>query len=353
MKKLIIGLPLLAFSLVIGVVLIILLVLFFVFFTLFGSPKESDHNLTQPSGATCSPTEEIQMDVWDIRFERAGVFSDMGDTIIEVSEKEGIDPVLFAAIAFFETGNGTSSAVTNYNNPGGLMDPATGSQQLFRYDTLEEGIQAMGVTLRNRILGDGLVTISDLGAVYAPVGADNDPNGINQNWVPSVTSISEELGGLTMNCETSNVEFSGDNAWVVPHTTTITSGYGPRSCTGCSDFHRGIDIADAGVNGTPAVAFADGIVTTSTANGTVHVSSTANMGSGYGYYVVIEHDNGMETRYAHLQEYGTPVGTEVVAGQQIGKVGSTGASSGPHLHFEILINGDWIDPMDYLTDFDL
>lgn len=353
MKKLFIGLPLAILGLVLGLFALALLVLFFVFFAIFGTPTEDDTKIENPQGATCSPSGEINMDSWNSRLENGGVLSDMGDVIIDIAEDKGIDPVLFAAIALFETGNGSSSAVVNFNNPGGLMDPSSGSQELFRYGTLEEGLDAMGSTLRNRIIGDGLTTIDKLGTVYAPIGATNDPHNTNVNWKPSVESISEELGGLTMNCETKDVKFEGDLAWVSPHTTRITSGYGPRSCTGCSDFHKGIDIAEDGINGTPAVALADGEVVESTSNGTTFVSSSTNMGTGFGYYVVVEHEDGMKTRYAHLLQKGSPVGTKVVAGQEVGRIGSTGASSAPHLHFEILINDEAVNPMDYLEDFDL
>lgn len=120
------------------------------------------------------------------------VLSNKANKYIEIAEKQGIDPVLFAAISLHESAWGKSNAVTTKNNPGGLMT-ATG---LMVFPTLDDGLEAMGLTLHNRILIDGKITIEDLGAVYAPIGASNDPSGLNMYWVPTVKEIVAKLGGL-------------------------------------------------------------------------------------------------------------------------------------------------------------
>lgn len=143
----------------------------------------------------------------------AGAFSGYTDSFLNTAKKYNIDVVLMIAIALHETGNGSSNAVVNKNNPGGLMNPATGSKQLYEFGTLAEGIDAMGKTLSNRINKDGLTTIDSLGAVYAPLGAANDPNNLNQHWVGNVGKNVSMLGGLTMNCTaytSSEIIFSGD-----------------------------------------------------------------------------------------------------------------------------------------------
>lgn len=165
------------------------------------------------SGAYCSPDKEVDRNKLTTMLASAGKFSGYADTFISVAQSQGIDPILFVSIALHETGNGTSNAVINKNNPGGLMNPATGSKELFVYSSLEEGIKAMGKTLHNRIIKDGLTTIDRLGNVYAPVGAANDPNGLNQHWVGNVSEHVNSLGGLTMNCESysdQSIAFSGD-----------------------------------------------------------------------------------------------------------------------------------------------
>lgn len=150
--------------------------------------------------SACSVTGEIDEASWNAAFANAGAFTGKGDLFIELAQQNGIDPVLAAAIAFHETGRGTSNAVVNKNNPGGIMDPSTGWSRLMHFATLEEGLAYTMANLKRRIIDDGLSTIEDLGAVYAPIGAANDPNGLNAHWVPTVTKFASELGGLTMNC---------------------------------------------------------------------------------------------------------------------------------------------------------
>lgn len=150
-------------------------------------------------GASCAPDKELNMSAYSSAFSNAGVFRGYEKTFISIAEKNGIDPVIMAAIAFHETGFGTSNAVKNKNNPGGLMNPD--GSGLFRFSTLTEGLESLGRTLHNRIIKDGKSTIEQLGSVYAPVGAANDPTGLNNHWVPNITKIVQNLGGLTMNCE--------------------------------------------------------------------------------------------------------------------------------------------------------
>lgn len=189
----------------IGTVLIPFLLIICTVVVLLGG---SDSETASDGGGSCSITGEIDKDKWDKAFKDAGVLSEYGDTFIRIAEEQGIDPVLFAAISFNETAWGTSSAVTQKNNSGGLMT----ANGLMSFSTLEEGLECMGLTLHNRIIVDGLTTIEALGSVYCPVGADNDPTGMNINWVPTVTEIAEKLGGLTMNCSAGGGNLSGDPA---------------------------------------------------------------------------------------------------------------------------------------------
>lgn len=150
-------------------------------------------------GAYCSPTKDVDTGRFNGAIGSAGVFAGHEEHFIRIAEKFSIDPVIMAAIALHETGYGTSNAVVNKNNPGGLMNP--NGSGLFVYATLEDGLESLGKTLHNRIVKDGKNTIEKLGSVYAPVGAANDPTGLNNHWVPNITKIVQNLGGLTMNCE--------------------------------------------------------------------------------------------------------------------------------------------------------
>ncbi|SIO21140.1 M23 family metallopeptidase [Agromyces cerinus] len=128
-----------------------------------------------------------------------------------------------------------------------------------------------------------------------------------------------------------NVQLIDTNAivWPVQNPTKRSDGFGPRSapCSGCSSSHDGVDFNPG--NGTPVVSIADGVVVLATENG-----------GGLGVNVEVQHNIGGElitSSYAHMQ-YGSiavSVGQQVTAGQQLGLVGTTGQSTGPHLHLEM------------------
>lgn len=111
-------------------------------------------------------------------------------------------------------------------------------------------------------------------------------------------------------------------------------GYRHDPFTGASAMHAGIDFK--GPIGTPIMAAADGVV------------SYAGVHSGYGNCVEITHANGLVTRYAHLSSFSVTLGQKVVRGVQIARMGSTGRSTGPHLHFEVRLNGQAINPLKFL-----
>lgn len=137
-----------------------------------------------------------------------------------------------------------------------------------------------------------------------------------------------------------NTEYYGGSfGWPTPGYKRITSPYGPRTYTlngkKVSSYHRGIDI------GAPSGA------KIAASNGGTVVTSAYNAG-GYGNYVILDHGGGKMTVYGHMSKRMVSVGQSVTKGQQIGKVGSTGRSTGPHLHFEIRVNGTAVNPINYL-----
>ena len=77
----------------------------------------------------------------------------------------------------------------------------------------------------------------------------------------------------------------------------------------------------------------------------------AGWNGGYGYCVTIAHPQGVATLYAHMNDYYVRVGQSVSRGQVIGECGSTGISSGPHIHYEVRVNGEQIDPIPYLPGY--
>ena len=117
----------------------------------------------------------------------------------------------------------------------------------------------------------------------------------------------------------------------------LTSNFGKRSAPkkGASTYHKGVDWATP--TGTPVYASCGGTV------------AKAGWGSGYGYVVYINHEDGRQTRYGHLSKVLVSAGQKVKQGDKIALSGNTGVSTGPHLHFEILINGSQVDPLKYLN----
>lgn len=128
-------------------------------------------------------------------------------------------------------------------------------------------------------------------------------------------------------------EINGIKVSTLPITGTISSRYGVSSSIRSST-HTGLDIAAQ--KGTPIKVIADGTVTFAQKNGS------------YGNLVKIEHGNGIETWYAHTNTMYVKVGQQVKAGDVIATVGSTGNSTGPHLHLEVRINGQHVNPQKYL-----
>ena len=128
-------------------------------------------------------------------------------------------------------------------------------------------------------------------------------------------------------------DVNGIKIAVLPVTGTISSRYGVSSRIRVST-HTGLDIAAA--SGTPIKVVSGGTVT------------FAGWSGSYGYLVKVSHGNGVETWYAHTSKMYVSVGQNVVAGDVIAAVGSTGNSTGPHLHLEIRINGKTVNPQNYI-----
>jgi murein DD-endopeptidase MepM/ murein hydrolase activator NlpD len=127
---------------------------------------------------------------------------------------------------------------------------------------------------------------------------------------------------------------STPSLWPVKGWVTSDFGYRRSPFSLAADFHKGIDIAAAW--GTPVAAPADGVVT------------FAGYKGGYGKMVVIDHGFGIVTKYGHTSEFFVKEGDRIKRGTKIALVGSTGHSTGPHLHYEIFSDGVPVDPMKYI-----
>lgn len=147
----------------------------------------------------------------------------------------------------------------------------------------------------------------------------------NSKTTKKSTNIKSTTNGSSVN---------GVNFTVAPVSGRISSRYGANESIR-NHTHKGLDIAAS--NGTPIVAAADGVVTYASYNS-----------GGYGNLVKISHGNGVETYYGHCSKLYVTVGQTVQAGDSIAAVGSTGNSTGNHLHFEIRLNGTQVNPQNYL-----
>ena len=165
-------------------------------------------------------------------------------------------------------------------------------------------------------------------ATYVPPTTAPPAGSTNNSTATNSGSTGSSGGG--------SVGSGAGGGWVVPCSyTSITSPFGPRvsPTTGASTYHQGVDL-DTGT-GWPVVAAKAGIAYT-------------GYGSAAGNYVTIDHGNGVRSIYMHLSGFSVSNGTIVSAGQQIGLTGSTGVSTGDHLHFGISINGVYVNPCNYV-----
>ena len=161
-------------------------------------------------------------------------------------------------------------------------------------------------------------------------------SGDNSSGNSGGTSTGGNSGGTTGGTTVGGTNFT----WPTPSCRYVTSPYGNRvhPVLGNVRFHSGIDIGAS--SGSAIVASESGTV--------ILVGSDP---SGYGNYVVINHGGGYTTLYAHLSSIGVGKGQTVSRGQTIGTVGMTGLSTGPHLHFEIRVNGSTTDPLGYFSGY--
>ena len=151
-------------------------------------------------------------------------------------------------------------------------------------------------------------------------------------------SVEAEIRLLSLSCV--GAEYVGGvMAWPVPGYTRITSPFGMRThpITGIYKLHTGTDIGAPA--GAEFIAANDGIVVKAGYNG------------AYGNMVILDHGGGVQTLYAHGSEILVQEGQIVTSGTPVLKVGSTGYSTGPHAHFEVRINGNPVEPLDYITSY--
>jgi murein DD-endopeptidase MepM/ murein hydrolase activator NlpD len=210
-------------------------------------------------------------------------------------------------------------------------------RQMAALSAVEDGMESRVRRMRG--------VFSDLGLDMAQLEAATPRAGMGGPFVP--VKLAPNAGAFErqlyrINTTRAQVERLNRTLSLVPYRKPVigevefTSGFGVRSdpFLGRPAMHTGLDFRAA--TGDPVRA---------TANGKV---SSAGWAGGYGRMVEIDHGNGLATRYGHLSEIGVKVGDQIKIGQVIGEVGSTGRSTGPHLHYETRIDGEAVDPQKFL-----
>ncbi len=220
--------------------------------------------------------------------------------------------------------------------------------------TLRVG-QLQAQMLRLNALGERLVSQADIDSeefdfkALPPVGGPQDVSGLASTELPDFLNMLDELTtGLDDREQKLTVleHLLMDRSLrerIIPSGRPVTegwlsSGFGKRAdpFTGKQEYHNGVDFADK--EGADVLSMGDGVVMWS------------GKRSGYGNLVEINHGNGYVTRYGHNKKQLVAVGDTVKKGQLIALIGSTGRSTGPHVHFEVLRNGKPVNPSRYITD---
>ena len=171
---------------------------------------------------------------------------------------------------------------------------------------------------------------------YDKVAKKENTGGGGTGTLPPLEEVDLEVVAFTNRPQPRAGEVFG---WPIPGISKVSSKFGPRKppCKGASSQHGGIDIGAS--SGTPILSYASGKVVQNVA-----------WNKSAGNYIKIDHGNGVASRYLHMvQPSPLKVGDTVAAGQEVGKVGNTGVGTGPHLHFEIHINGTKVDPLNYVN----
>jgi murein DD-endopeptidase MepM/ murein hydrolase activator NlpD len=210
-------------------------------------------------------------------------------------------------------------------------------RQMAALSSAEDGVESRLRRMRG--------VISDLGLNMAQLEAATPRSGMGGPFVP--VKLSADAGAFErqlyrININRAQMQRLNQTLALVPYRKPVvgevefTSGFGVRSdpFLGRPAMHTGLDFRAA--QGDPVRVTANGKVV------------SAGWAGGYGRMVEVDHGNGLSTRYGHLSEIGVKVGEYVKIGQVIGAVGSTGRSTGPHLHYETRIDGEAVDPQKFL-----
>ena len=292
--------------------------------------------------------EEGTVSYWSVLF-KANSFSDLLDRLamveeIAASDQRRLTALRDAATVVEETRNGLADekaeleyAKSELDEAQKLLDEKRAESDALLTELIEKAAELEGFYQEWEAEEDELLAeIAQKEKEYNEAKA--------REWaayMATATTAPSASGGSTSGGSSSGGSSSGGGgggSWIRPCSyTMVSSPFGLRDAptAGASTNHQGIDLA--GPQGTPIYAARGGTVT------------TATFGSSAGNYVTINHGDGFSSVYMHMTSYVVSKGATVSQGQLIGYMGSTGVSTGSHLHFGIALNGTYVNPANYIS----
>jgi Peptidase family M23 len=250
---------------------------------------------------------------WKAKAEIADLYASQSALELENSSFRGATEALTGQIAALQ------AAVSDLGGKAAL-DPA-----------LQSAMDKLPAIVKNRAMGGGGASVASVAPGFS---SPENTFGLLHDLLNGIES---RLRIVSSDVERRNL-LAASTPSIWPTQGWLSSGTGGRTdpFTGEADYHPGLDISAD--RGTPVYATADGII------------SQASFSGAYGNLVVVEHQFGIESRYGHLSAFRTQLGQTVKRGDLIGLVGSTGRATGPHLHYEVRVNGRILNPLSFLLN---
>ena len=282
--------------------------------------------------------EEGELSYWEVLF-KANSFSDLLDRLnmvqeIAASDRRRMEELSTAADRVTETQTALNTEKEELEQSRAELDAAQVvlEQKRLEADELLRKLVAKGAEFQ-ALIDESEDLQDELMAEIAQ--AEKDLKAAEyKEWLATYVPPTTRPGNDT----TPSIQAPSSSGWVCPvpyYTLTSPFGYRTHPISGKWKMHNGVDMAAA--QGTPIYAAKSGKVTTA-----------SYQAGGAGYYVSINHGDGFSSIYMHMTHFIVSPGQYVTAGQVIGYVGSTGGSTGPHLHFGISYNGSYVNPMNYI-----
>ncbi len=306
------------------------------------------NTLRQALDATAFQLAQLEQKIADFNQQLAEINATAAELAVQRYMQEGVDPVVIlfsnedlsdglALLALTETLFGDTADA--------IAQARVVEDELRLASEQVEALQAE-ITRLQAELEAGLPELEQKQAEWEEL--EEQYNDLRQQWQDSLARLEAEDRQLTQFIQQRRAEEeirrklaalaqTGSSGFVRPALGEITSGFGNRlhPILGYYRLHAGVDYN--GNTGDPIIASRNGVVI------------LAEYYGGYGHTVILDHGDGFTTLYAHLSAYNVSVGDTIEAGRTLGAMGSTGLSTGPHLHFEIRRNGTPVDPLPYLN----